>query len=49
LGKIVDMTPGSDMLAAVRLAQRDNRKLLLIDRDLHITLQRLNKARVGWS
>ena len=47
LGRIVDVLPGSDMLAAVRLAQRHAKKALLIDRDLRITLQRLNHA-LGW-
>lgn len=47
LGRIVGMEPGADMLAAVELAQKHKKKLLLIDRDLALTLQRLNKA-MGW-
>jgi pheromone shutdown protein TraB len=47
LGRIVDVLPGSDMLAAVRLAQHHAKKALLIDRDLRVTLQRLNHA-LGW-
>lgn len=35
------------MLAAVRLARKDSKQVLLIDRDLHITLQLLNRS-LGW-
>jgi pheromone shutdown protein TraB len=47
LGRFVGVTPGSDMLAAVRLARKDSKQVLLIDRDLMVTLQRLNRA-LGW-
>lgn len=47
LGKIVNVTPGTDMLAAVKAAQREKKRLILIDRDIGVTLQRLNKA-LGW-
>ncbi len=45
LGRMVGMDPGAEMLAAFRLAQRDGKRVLLIDRDLRVTLRRL---RFGW-
>ncbi|MBR9693412.1 hypothetical protein GOV07_05840 [Candidatus Woesearchaeota archaeon] len=45
IGKRVNITPGADMLAAVKLSK--GKKGLLIDRPLHITLKRLSKA-MGW-
>jgi pheromone shutdown protein TraB len=47
LGRIVGVSPGSDMLAAVRLAHKEKRMLLLVDQDLQVTLRRLSKA-MGW-
>lgn len=47
IGKRVNLTPGADMLAAVRLAQREGLQLLLIDQELYLTLRRLNRA-LGW-
>jgi pheromone shutdown-related protein TraB len=47
LGNIVGIKPGSDMLRAVQLAQMNNKKIALIDRDVRITLLRLSKA-IGW-
>lgn len=44
LGKIVNMTPGADMLAAVKLAKEEKKMLLLIDQDIQITLKKLSKA-----
>lgn len=47
LGRIVNMAPGSDMLAAVNLAKEGGKRLVLIDQDIRVTLQRLNKS-LGW-
>lgn len=47
LGRMVNMVPGEDMLSAVRLARHEGKRLLLIDRDIRVTLRRLNKA-LGW-
>ncbi len=47
LGNIVGIKPGSDMLRAVKLAQMNNKKIALIDRDVRVTLSRLSKA-IGW-
>ncbi len=44
LGSIVDMQPGSDMKEAVDLARAENKELLLMDRDIQITLRRFSKA-----
>lgn len=43
LGSIVGIKPGSDMLAAVKLARENNTQLELIDRDIRLTLKRLKK------
>lgn len=48
LGKVVNVAPGVDMLAAVRIAQRENKRLVLIDRNIQVTLHHLNKA-LGWA
>jgi len=47
LGDIVGIKPGSDMLRAVQLAQKNNKKLALVDRDIQVTLARLSKT-IGW-
>ena len=44
LGKIVGLEPGSDMLQAVRLAQKHQISLLLIDQDIEVTLRRFSQA-----
>lgn len=44
LGKYVGVSPGSDMLTAVELAQNYGIQLALIDQDIDITLQRFSKA-----
>ncbi|HYD03085.1 MAG TPA: TraB/GumN family protein [Alphaproteobacteria bacterium] len=43
LGNIVDMKPGSDMLAAVNLARTNGKKLELIDQDIDITLRNFSR------
>ncbi|MBI5390882.1 TraB/GumN family protein [Candidatus Woesearchaeota archaeon] len=43
LGKAMNITPGSEMLTAVKEAQRHGRKVQLIDQDIEITLQRFSK------
>ncbi len=47
LGRIVNMTPGVDMLAAFKEAHRAQKRVLLIDQDIRRTLRRLSKA-LGW-
>ena len=44
LGKLVGLEPGSDMLQAVRMAQRHGIQLLLIDQDIEVTLRRFSQA-----
>jgi len=43
LGKIVDVTPGSEMKTAINLAKKNNIKIFLIDQDIQITLKKLAK------
>ena len=47
LGKIVGVTPGSEMKQAVKIAKKDNIKIALIDQDIQVTLQRLSKS-ITW-
>ena len=42
LGRILKITPGIDMLTAVQIAQKENKKIYLIDRDIKITLKRIS-------
>ncbi len=44
LGKIVGISPGSEMKVAAALAKERNLPLLLIDRNINITMRRLSKA-----
>ena len=44
LGKLVGVSPGSEMKIAVKLAKKHNIELALIDQDIEITLQRLSKS-----
>ena len=44
LGEKVGVSPGSEMLSAVRLAQQSGAKIALIDQDIAITLKRFSKA-----
>ena len=41
LGKIVGISPGSEMLTAIKLANEKKIKVALIDQDILVTLQRL--------
>ncbi len=43
LGKIVNLKPGSEMLAAMKTAEKTGCKIALIDRDIQITLRRFSK------
>ncbi|MFW6282444.1 MAG: TraB/GumN family protein [Minisyncoccales bacterium] len=43
LGKIVDMVPGDDMRAAVRLTQKEKKELALIDIPIHKTIKNLSQ------
>ena len=44
LGKIVGVSPGSEMKKAVRLAKKHKIKLALIDQDIEITLKRFSQS-----
>ncbi len=44
LGKMVGVTPGSEMTAAIRLAKKKKIPLALIDQDIEITLKRFSKS-----
>ncbi len=44
LGKIVGVSPGSEMLEAVRLAKKEKMQLALIDQDISVTLRNFSKA-----
>ena len=43
MGKLVGVTPGSEMLAAINIANEKNIPLALIDQDIRLTLKRLSK------
>src|SRR3989344_6827887 len=43
LGKLVGLAPGSDMLTAVKIAQKNNIPFALIDRIIEITLRRFSQ------
>ncbi len=47
LGKLVGVSPGSEMKKAIELAKQTNAKLALIDQDISITLKKLSK-RITW-
>ena len=47
LGKMVGVSPGSEMKTAVKLAKKHNLKLALIDQDITITLKKLSKS-ITW-
>jgi pheromone shutdown-related protein TraB len=52
LGRMVGVSPGSDMLTAIKLAKKHKLKIALIDRDIEITLARFSKyfsAREKWN
>jgi len=44
LGKLVGVSPGSEMKKAVRLAKKHKIKIALVDQDIEITLRRFSKA-----
>ncbi|MBU1246273.1 MAG: TraB/GumN family protein [Nanoarchaeota archaeon] len=43
LGKLVGITPGSEMVTAAKLAKKHKIKIVLIDQDISITLKNLSK------
>ena len=43
IGKILKITPGSDMISAFNIANKNHKKIALIDRDIQITLRRFSK------
>ena len=47
LGELVGMSPGSEMKEAVLLARKNNLRIVLIDQDIEVTLQRFSKA-LSW-
>lgn len=47
LGKIVGVKPGSEMIAAVKLAKKRKIQLALIDQDIETTLKRLSQE-ITW-
>jgi pheromone shutdown-related protein TraB len=44
LGNVVGIKAGSDMLTAVNLAKNNNKRLVLVDQDIEITLRRFSKS-----
>ena len=44
LGKVVGVSPGSEMKKAIELVKKNNLRLGLIDQDINITLKKLSKA-----
>lgn len=47
LGKLVGVTPGSEMKEAISLARKHSIKIALIDQDIQITLSRFSKS-ITW-
>ena len=47
LGKKVGVSPGDEMLTAIRCAAKSGAKVALIDRDIEVTLKRFGKA-LSW-
>jgi len=47
LGKLVKVSPGSEMLTAIKIAKKEKINLVLIDQDIRITLRKLSKN-MGW-
>lgn len=47
LGQYVGMEPGSEMKAAIQIAQKNGAKIALIDRDIEITMKRFSDS-FGW-
>ncbi len=47
LGKLVGVTPGSEMKQAIKLAKKEKIEIALIDQDIEITFQRLSKT-ITW-
>ncbi len=44
IGKIVKVTPGSEMLKAIELSKKTKSKIYLIDQDIRITLKKLSDS-----
>ena len=44
LGKVTGMTPGEDMMSAVKIAGKNDKRVALIDQDMTITMRRLSKT-----
>ena len=44
LGNLVGVSPGSEMVKAIRLAKKNKIKIALIDQDIEVTLQNFSKS-----
>lgn len=44
LGKLVGVKPGSEMVAAIKLAKKHKKNIALIDQDIEITLRKISSA-----
>jgi|SRR3989338_1681483 len=44
LGEIVGVSPGSEMLAAINLAKKNNIRIALVDQDIEVTLKRFSQS-----
>ncbi|MBI2129388.1 TraB/GumN family protein [Candidatus Woesearchaeota archaeon] len=44
LGSIVGVQPGSEMVAAIKLAKKNNIRVALIDQDIEVTLKKFSKS-----
>ena len=47
LGKLAGVSPGSEMKQAIKIAQKENIKVALIDQDIEITLKKLSSS-ITW-
>ena len=47
LGKLVGVSPGAEMLQAIKIAKKQGIKIAMIDQDIEITLQRLSSS-ITW-
>jgi len=47
LGKLVGVSPGSEMLEAIKLAKKNKKKIALIDQDIEVTLKKFSKS-ITW-
>jgi len=43
IGRLVGIDPGSEMIKAIKLARKENKKIALIDQNIELTLKRFSK------